>query len=73
MTDEERIVEGLKRIENKNRKRGHATCWHAENEFQGPMEVFATRAWAEEINRQGLLDQYPYDPEEHRAIPGLLG
>ena len=53
MTDEERIVEGLKRIENKNRKRGHATCWHAENEFQGPMEVFATRAWAEEMNRQG--------------------
>ena len=52
MTDEERIVEGLKRIESMNRKRGHATCWHAENKFQGPMEVFATRCWAEEMNRR---------------------
>ena len=31
MTDEERIIEGLKRIENMNRKRGHAPYWHAED------------------------------------------
>ena len=53
MTDEDRIVERLKRIESMNRKRGHATCWHAENKFQGPMEVFAARCWAEEMNRRG--------------------
>ena len=31
MTDEERIIAGLKRIENMNRKRGHAPYWHAED------------------------------------------
>ena len=57
MTDEERIIAGLKRIENMNRKRGHAPYWHAEDnadyKFQGPMEVFATRCCAEEMNRRG--------------------
>ena len=52
MTDEERIIAGLKRIENMNRKRGHATFWHGEREFQEPMEVIATRCWAEEMNRR---------------------
>ena len=31
MTDEERIIAGLKRTENMNRKRGHAPYWHAED------------------------------------------
>ena len=56
MTDEERIIAGLKRIENMNRKRGHAPYWHAEDnadyKFQGPMEVYAARCWAEEMNRR---------------------
>ena len=52
MTDEERMIAGLKRIGNRDRKRGHASFWHAENEFQGPMEVFATSCWAEEMKRR---------------------
>ena len=56
MTDEHELLgmaEGLKRIENMNRKRGHATCWHGERKFQGPMEVFATRCWSEEMDKLG--------------------
>ena len=52
MTDEERIGEGSKRIESMNRKRGHALFWHGKREFQGPMEVFTARCWAEEMNRR---------------------
>ena len=40
MTDEERTVEGLKRIESMNRKRGHATCKIKEN-LDDPPNVFA--------------------------------
>ena len=68
MTDEDRIAEGLKRIESMNRKRGHATCWHGEREFQGPMEVYATRCWAEEMNKRGCqidIDTIRKNPETY--------
>ncbi len=49
---EQELLEAMKRIENMDRKRGHASYWHAEREFQEPMEVFASRCWAEEMNRR---------------------
>ena len=70
-SDDEQELElfgAMKRIENMNRKRGHATCWHAENEFQGPMEVFATRCWAEEMNKRGRqidIDTIRKNPETY--------
>ena len=33
-----------------DRKRGHATDWHAEGKYQAPMEVSATMDWAEQMN-----------------------
>ena len=54
MTDKERqLFEALKRTEDTYRKRGHATYWHADNKNQGPMEVGATKDWADEMNRRG--------------------
>ena len=43
----------MKRIENKNRKRGHATFWNTDNKSQGFMEVDAARNWAQEMNKRG--------------------
>ena len=43
----------MERIEDSCRKRGHATGWHAPNEFQDRMEVEATKDWAGEMNRRG--------------------
>ena len=34
MTDEERMIAGLKQIENMDRRRGHATFWNADNKSQ---------------------------------------
>lgn len=53
MTDKERDIEGLKRFADSHRKRGHAPYWHADNEFQGPMEVGAVIDWAKEMNKRG--------------------
>ena len=53
MTDEERLVEGLKRAVDRNRKRGYATFWHTDNKSQGLMEVDAVRDWAKEMNQRG--------------------
>ena len=36
-------VKAMERIEDSCRKRGHATGWHAPNEFQDRMEVEATK------------------------------
>ncbi len=47
------LVEALKRVEERDRRRGHATYFHADNESQGLMEVGAVRDWAEEMNRRG--------------------
>ena len=33
------LLGAMKRIENKNRKRGHASYWHGEREFQDPMPI----------------------------------
>ena len=46
-------VKAMERIEDSCRKRGHATGWHAPNEFQDRMEVEATKDWAGEMNRRG--------------------
>ena len=46
-------VKAMERIEDSCRKRGHATGWHAPNEFQDRMEVEATKDWAGKINRRG--------------------
>ena len=46
-------LEAMERIEDSCRKRGHATGWHAPNEFQNQMEVGATREWALEMNKRG--------------------
>ena len=53
MTDEERMVAGLKQIENMDRRRGHATFWNADNKSQCWMEVGATSDWAEKMDSQG--------------------
>ena len=47
------LLEAMERISDSCRKRGHATGWHAPNEFQDQMEVGATRDWAEEMNKRG--------------------
>lgn len=53
MCDErERLGKALKRIAHSEQRRGHATWFHADKEFQGPMEVEATAQWAREMNKR---------------------
>ena len=53
MTDDERIIAGLKRIVKSKESRGYAPFWHAGNKDQAHMEVDAVREWAEVMNDRG--------------------
>ncbi len=53
MEDEQtKLVRALERIAFAERQRGHATWFHASNEFQAPMEVAYTMEWAQTINER---------------------
>ena len=45
-------IEELKHIVESEKQRGYPSYWHADNESQGAMEVYATKAWVSELNKQ---------------------
>lgn len=53
MGDErDKLGTAVKRIASAERRRGHATWFHASNEFQSAMEEFCSAEWAQVINRR---------------------
>ncbi len=72
MTDEkglnEEAVEALKAFIKSQEERGYPSFWHANKESQQPMEISATQAWANELNKQGYaidgIETNPDDPPD---------
>lgn len=77
MTDErylnQEAAEALRSFLESARKRVYPSGWHADGEFQQPMEISATQVWANELNKQGhsicriepnLKDSNPNDPPD---------
>ena len=44
-------LDDLNSMHSSNQNRKYATFWHAEGKFQKPMEVYAVRTWANEMQR----------------------
>lgn len=72
MTDEEdfnkEVVEALKVYIESGEKRGYPSYWHTDEKFQHSMEISATQAWANELNKQGYaiygIETNPNDPPD---------
>ena len=70
--EQEELIEALQQTIDRDRKRGHATYWNADNATQDCTEVDSVLKWATEMNRRGWEIEIPSIRKNPDVYPDCL-
>jgi len=70
--EQEELIVALEQAVDRDRKRGHATYWNADNATQDCMEFDSVSKWATEMNRRGWDIEIPSIRKNPEVYPDCL-